>query len=190
MTPDDDRELVAAAQRGDVASLERLLENYKALVKVKAAFVPPGLERDDLLQEGMIGLVKAVRDYKPGPVPFRAFAEICVERQIITAVRSATRKKHTPLNESVSLDQAGFIETREPAASPQTNPLTALIAAEDYATTKASIKTALTPLENSVITLKLAGASYCDIAARLGLSEKAVGNALQRAKAKVTRARS
>jgi RNA polymerase sporulation-specific sigma factor len=179
-----DETLVAGAQAGDQGHLDELLRRYRALVKSKARMpAPPGLEHDDLVQEGMIGLFKAVRDYSPvSGAPFGAFADLCVERQIVSAMRAATRKKHTPLNMSVPFDYSG--EGDEDAAlrdRTAVNPLTAVIAKEEIKRVRGS----LTAREAAVLRQRATGASYQDIAARLGISPKAVDNALQRAKGKL-----
>jgi RNA polymerase sporulation-specific sigma factor len=179
-----DEVLVTSAQRGDTRSFEELLRRYKSMVKNKSrGNVPPGLEREDILQEGMIGLFKAIRDYSPASgAPFGAFADMCVDRQITTAIRSAMRKKHTPLNLSLPLDaseaMAGNDMMRDYRA---VNPLKSLIDKEEFG----RVRGTLTEREATVLGLRLNGKSYHEISASLGISTKAVGNALQRAKTKL-----
>lgn len=185
-----DKDLVIAAQRGNAHSLDILLERYRELAKMKAsAFVPRGLERDDLLQEGMIGLFKAIRDYKlDAKTSFRSFADVCIDRQIITAIRAATRKKHSPLNTSVPLYAAEVEESEGKRIHLGTgNPLRQMLAAEELSETKDSFEELLTEREATVIRLRMAGKSYKDIAIRLSISQKAVDNALSRAKNKLKR---
>jgi RNA polymerase sporulation-specific sigma factor len=179
-----DKDLVIAAQNGNAHSLDILLERYRGIVKVKAySFVPRGLERDDMLQEGMIGLFKAIRDYKlDARTSFRSFADVCIDRQIVTAIRAATRKKHAPLNSYLPLSVAEATEVKE-----ATSPLRRLIAAENLNETKDSFEEMLTDREVSVIRLRMAGKSYRDIAVKLSISQKSVDNALSRAKNKLKR---
>lgn len=184
MRPTDEA-LVTAAQTGDQGSLDELLRRYKAVAKSKARMpAPPGLEHDDMVQEGMIGLFKAIRDYSPATgAPFGAFADLCVERQITTALRSATRKKHTPLNSSVPFDYARDGD-EDAALRDRTaiNPLTAVIGKEELKRVQGS----LTRQEAAVLRLRAGGVSYRDIAAQLGISHKSVDNALQRARGKLS----
>ena len=180
-----DEALAQAAQGGDQGSLDELLRRYKAVAKSKAGRpAPPGLEHDDMVQEGMIGLFKAIRDYSPATgAPFGAFADMCVERQLTTAFRSATRKKHTPLNMSVPFDYSGDGDAdaalRDLAAI---NPLTAVIGKEELK----RVQGRLTHQEATVLHRRAAGDSYRDIASALRISTKAVDNALQRAKGKLS----
>ncbi len=179
-----DEVLVPEAQQGDKHSLDELLRRYKPMVKIKARVrAPRGLEHDDILQEGMIGLFKAVRDYRPGyGASFKVFADMCVERQITTARRAATRKKHTPLNLSVPLDHTEVADDNENMHDHQAvNPLSALIDKEEFKRARGS----LTEREADVLSLRLNGRSYQEIASALGVSAKAVDNALQRAKSKL-----
>jgi RNA polymerase sporulation-specific sigma factor len=179
-----DDALVSKAQEGDTQALDRILRRYMPLVKAKANRpAAPGLERDDFLQEGMIGLFKAVRDFRVEiGAPFGAFAAMCVDRQIATAARAANRNKHVPLNQSVPLVFGDGAE-EHPALkdSGALNPLTALISAESMQQAGKE----LTALESQVLGLRLNGRSYRDIAASTGLSEKSIDNALQRAKHKI-----
>jgi RNA polymerase sporulation-specific sigma factor len=179
-----DEVLVISAQRGDTRSFDELLRRYKSRVRTKSrGNVPPGLEREDILQEGMIGLFKAIRDYSPASgAPFGAFADMCVERQITTAIRSAMRKKHTPLNLSLPLDASEATEDNDLMRDHKAvNPLRSLIDKEEF---KQARKT-LTEREAAVLGLRLNGKSYQAISNSLGISAKAVDNALRRARQKL-----
>jgi RNA polymerase sporulation-specific sigma factor len=179
-----DETLAQNAQAGDIASLDELLHRYKKVVKDKARSVSaPGLECDDLLQEGMIGLFKSIRDYRPGfGASFKVFAAMCVERQITSALRAATRQKHTPLNYSVPFDHPLVTDDSLLRAS-RTNasPLSVLISREELKTARG----AFTVLETRVLGLRLKGKSYRDIADALDVDTKTVDNALNRAKRKL-----
>lgn len=193
-----DEYLVQVAQKGDSRGLETLLDKYKGLVKAKAkAFFLSGADREDLIQEGMIGLFKAIRDFAPErKVYFRAFAELCIDRQLVTALRTATRKKHIPLNFYVSLDKPVSAEGGEKKLLVDTlsdlevsNPLFILIGEEESQRTWACFSNALTEQEMRVIDLRMLGNSYREIADKLGISYKSVDNALQRAKQKIGKCR-
>jgi len=181
---DKDELQVKAAQQGDKRGFDELLRRYKSMVKTKSRIVvPPGLEREDILQEGMIGLFKAIRDYSPASgAPFGAFADMCVERQITTAIRSATRKKHTPLNLSLPLDATTAAEDKDMMRDYKAvNPLKSLIDKEEFK----RVRRILTEREAAVLGLRLNGKSYQEISVSLGISAKAVDNALRRARQKL-----
>jgi RNA polymerase sporulation-specific sigma factor len=181
---DKDEALVPLAQLGDKKSFDELLRRYRRMVKIKSRIiVPPGLERDDIVQEGMIGLFKAIRDFRPGHgVPFGLFASMCVERQITTAIRAATRQKHAPLNLSLPLDSTEAREDNDMMRDYRAvNPLRSLIDKEEFKRAGAT----LTEREAAVLGLRLNGKTYQEISASLGVSTKAVDNALQRAKTKL-----
>lgn len=179
-----DESLVAKAQSGDKYALDEILERFKSLAKSKTRiFAAPGLEHDDILQEGMIGLFKAVRDFSPDiGAPFVAFADMCIERQITSAIRAANRKKHNPLNTSVpykySEDGDAGDALRDRTAI---NPLSAVINKEEIK----RVSGALTATEAAVLGLRLNDKTYQEIAEVLGVSVKSVDNALQRAKQKI-----
>lgn len=179
-----DEALVAKAQSGDKHALDEILERFKPLAKSKTrVFAAPGLEHDDILQEGMIGLFKAVRDFSPEiGAPFVAFADMCIERQITTAIRAANRKKHDPLNTSVPFDYAGEgdagADLRDTKAI---NPLSAVITTEEMKRVGGS----LTATEAAVLGMRLNDKTYSEISETLGISVKSVDNALQRAKQKI-----
>lgn len=184
-----DEKLALVAQNGDTRSLESLLEKYKNLVRAKASIhVLGGLDREDLIQEGMIGLFKAIRHFEENKgASFKTFAELCIERQIITAIRSSRRQKHIPLNFYVSLDRP--IKKDEAIFSDTLNPLSVVIGQEESEETWACFSRVLSKLETQVIELRMAGASYKQIADRLHVSVKSVDNALQRAKTKFDKCR-
>ncbi len=187
-----DEELIELCRNGEQWAEEALCERHKNLVRIKARpYFLIGADREDLLQEGMIGLYKAVRDYKTEHnMSFRAFAEICIVRQIITAIKQATRKKHAPLNTYVSFYKAAdedgertLIDTM-PAAK-MDNPEELMISRESMEDMTNMLNTMLSPLEKSVLELFLEGHSYQEIAAALGRGSKTVDNALQRIKKKI-----
>lgn len=194
----NDEQLALAAQNGDIRSLETLLERYKNLVRAKASIhILSGLDREDLIQEGMIGLFKATRNFEQDKgASFKTFAELCVDRQVITAVRSSRRQKHTPLNFYVSLDRpvddamssGGRGKRRilaETLADVEVlNPLSVVIGQEESEKALACFSKMLSRLETQIVELKMAGNSYKEIASKLGVSRKSVDNALQRVKFK------
>jgi RNA polymerase sporulation-specific sigma factor len=164
----------------------KLLQQYKPLVKKKAAaFFLMGGDRDDLIQEGMIGLYKAIRDYDPGKgSPFHAFAALCINRQILDAVKASARQKHIPLNTSLSLsnpDEAGIPDPAD--FSP--NPETLLIGRETYNDIDAFLQKHLTELEYNVFMLSLEGRSHTEAAETIGRNIKTIDNTLQRVRRKV-----
>lgn len=179
-----DEKLALAAQSGDTRSLESLLEKYKDLVRAKASMhLLSGLDREDLVQEGMIGLFKAIRQFEENRgASFKTFAELCIERQIITAIRSSRRQKHIPLNFYISLDRP--IKKDEAVFVDTLNPLSVVIGQEESEKTWACFTQVLSTLEMQVVELRMAGNSYKEIARKLGTSFKSVDSALQRAKSK------
>lgn len=189
-----DATLVRAAQGGDQTASAELLRRYRGLIRCKArSYYLVGADRDDVIQEGMIGLYKAIRDYDPTrQASFHSFAELCVTRQIITAVKSSTRRKHTPLNGYVSLSRpASADEDGERlledilAAKEICDPAEIVIGAWETKYIRDGIVSALSEFETSVLRLYTAGRSYQEIADQLGRHTKAVDNALQRVKRKM-----
>ena len=190
----DDGYLIALAKQGDPTSYERLVRRYYGFVRLKASsYFLAGGDADDLIQEGLVGLYKAIRDYRSDrESSFRNFAELCITRQIITAVKTATRNKHTPLNQYVSFSQTPASATEgeptldEVIAGPSVNdPVNQVISSEELRSLVACLSTALSDLESRVLALYLDGRSYEEIGGRLGCDTKAVDNALQRVKRKV-----
>jgi len=190
-----DEELVELVKEGNPFALEFLLGKYKYLVKAKArSYFLIGADKEDIVQEGMIGLFKAIRDYRENKISsFRAFADICVTRQIITAIKTATRQKHIPLNSYVSLNRPFFEEETEKtlidilAVSGEINPEEMMIGEEEMKNFQRKIGKILSPLEWEVLSSYLEGQSYQEIAEDLHKHVKAVDNALQRIKRKMER---
>lgn len=189
-----DEQAVAMANKQDGSlALEYILHKYKNFVRAKArSYFLIGADKEDIVQEGMIGLYKAVRDYDiEKKASFRAFAELCITRQIITAIKTATRQKHQPLNSYVSLNKPVYDEESERmlvdiiAATKVSNPEEIVIDQEDYATIEEEIVKMLSSLENQVLTYYLHGLSYQQIAKIMNRHEKSIDNALQRAKGKI-----
>ena len=190
-----DEELVLMAQKGDEAAQEHLLNKYKSLVRAKSrAYFLIGADTEDIIQEGMIGLYKAVRDYnEERNASFRSFAELCVNRQMITAIKAATRQKHQPLNSYVSLNKPVYEEESEQtymdflqsSSDSQLNPETLLIGQENKHFLEDQMVKNLSSFETRVLVLYLQGRSYFEIAHVLDKPEKSIDNALQRVKKKL-----
>ena len=189
-----DEELIERIRMGDSDAEDVLYIRYKQVVRSKArTYFLVGADREDIIQEGMIGLYKAVCDYEFGKqASFRAFAELCITRQIITAIKSATRKKHIPLNTYVSLSRPVYedgdgertlIDVLETTRI--SDPEEALIGRESYEAVARDIENALSKLEREALSLYLQGLSYQQIAAAMGRSTKCVDNAIQRVKKKL-----
>lgn len=189
-----DAEAVKLSQAGDNGALDELMERYQEFVRMKSrSYFLIGADRDDIVQEGMIGLYKAVRDYREDrDTSFKGFAEICVTRQIITAIKTATRQKHTPLNSYVSLnnplgdgdDTDRFV--MDFIASPDTvDPADMVISREEALSIKTNFANMLSRLETEVLRRYVDGRSYQQIAADLDRHVKSIDNALQRIKRKV-----
>lgn len=189
-----DLELVAAAQVGDPAAFDRLADRYQRFVRSRSrGYFLVGGDREDVEQEAFIGFYKSVRDFKPElQASFRAFAELCINRQIITAIKAANRKKHAPLNQSVPFyaprpgDDPGDASEDLPAvADALADPAEQLVALEGLAVTHGALADRLSPLEVQVVSRFVEGRSYEAIAGELGRHVKAVDNALQRVKRKL-----
>ena len=191
----EDGYLIALAKQGHADAYDRIVRRYYGFVRLKASsYFLAGGDSDDLIQEGLVGLYKAVRDYRTDrESSFRNFAELCITRQIITAVKTATRNKHTPLNQYVSFSSSpiGAGEDNEPTldevlpGSTVHDPVNQVISSEELRALVACISTALSELESRVLALYLDGYSYEDVGRRLGCDCKTVDNALQRVKRKV-----
>lgn len=188
-----DEEVVLLAQSGDKNALDHIIVRYRNFVYQKAnRFFLVGSERDDLIQEGMIGLYEAVKGFREGKTPFRTFAGICVRRQMISAVKKATRQKHKPLNSYVSLnnedfDNKGDASFIDPAGYPK-NPEAIVIDKENLDGIETKITNALSKLELEVLMLYLDGCSYRQIAEKTGRDVKSVDNAVFRVKKKIENA--
>jgi RNA polymerase sporulation-specific sigma factor len=191
----DDSYLLALAKQGNPDAYDRLVRRYHSFVRLKASsYFLIGGDSDDLVQEGLVGLYKAIRDYRTDrESSFRNFAELCITRQIITAVKTATRNKHTPLNGYVSFSQtpAGASGEGEPTldevipGAPIWDPANQVISTEELRSLVDCLSTVLSDLESRVLSLYLDGYSYVVIGERLGCDCKTVDNALQRVKRKV-----
>jgi len=191
----EDGYLIALAKSGDPTAYARLMQRYRGFVRLKASsYFLAGGDSDDLIQEGLIGLYKAIRDFRSDrESSFRNFAELCITRQIITAVKTATRNKHTPLNQYVSFSAPATVAADEEAptleeliASPSANdPVRQAISSEELRSLVGCLSTSLSQLESSVLALYLDGRSYDEIGRRLDCDTKTVDNALQRVKRKV-----
>lgn len=189
-----DHELVARTREGDERALGALLERYRLFARHLARpYFLSGSMEEDLVQEAMIGLYKAVRDYEIGhEAPFRAFAKLCIQRQIATAIKGANRLKHRPLNRSVSLEApVGPDEDRtqvgDAIPSPLPDPEDLMLSAEAVESLQQVIRRDLTRLESQALLLYLEGRSYAEIAEALGNHAKAIDNSLQRIRKKVRR---
>ena len=190
-----DEEIVELALNGDSYALEYLLNKYKNFVRAKArSYFLIGADREDIVQEGMIGLYKAIRDYRPNKLSsFKAFAELCVTRQIITAIKTATRQKHIPLNSYISLNKPIYDEESDRTLMDVisgvrvTDPEELIIRQEEFTDIESVIEELLSDLEWEVLTSYLQGKTYQEIAAELDRHVKSIDNALQRVKRKVER---
>ena len=189
-----DEEIVALAQQdGEDAALEYLLNKYKNFVRAKArSYFLSGADHEDIVQEGMIGLYKAIRDYREDRLSsFRAFAELCVTRQIITAIKTATRQKHIPLNSYVSLNRPIFEEDSDRTLldviteETPSNPEEMLIDREDLSVIEGRIGSLLSDLEKQVLVRYVEGKSYVEISEEMNRHVKSIDNALQRIKRKL-----
>ena len=188
-----DEEIVLLAQEPDGAALEYLLNKYKNFVRSRArSYFLIGADHEDIVQEGMIGLYKAIRDFKTDKLAsFRAFAELCITRQIITAIKTATRQKHIPLNSYISLNKPIYDEENDRtlldviSEEIQSNPEELLISQEDLSLIEGRIGEMLSPLEKQVLLRYLDGKSYQEISDELGRHVKSIDNALQRIKRKM-----
>ena len=189
----EDEEVLGYVRLGHERGIEYLMEKYKSLVRIKTrSYFLVGADREDIIQEGMIGLYKAVRDYKSDKsIPFRVFAEMCITRQIITAVKTATRQKHIPLNSYVSLNKKIFDEESDKSLIEVlqeisvTNPEELLISKEEQNVIESKIMELLSPFEKEVLSKYLKGIAYQEIAKQLDRPVKSVDNALQRLRKKI-----
>lgn len=188
-----DEEISERARDFDGNALEYLLNKYKNFVRAKArSYFLIGADREDIVQEGMIGLYKAIRDFKVSKLTnFRAFAELCVTRQIITAIKTATRQKHKPLNSYISLNKPVYDEESDRtlidivASGKISNPEEIIIGREDFSIIESKMGRLLSPFEMQVLRKYLEGKSYFEIAEELKRSVKSIDNALQRVKNKL-----
>ncbi len=190
-----DEEIVEVARTGSVEAQEYLINKYRGFVKAKArSYFLIGADREDIIQEGMIGLYKAIRDFRSDRLTsFKAFAELCITRQIITAIKTATRQKHIPLNSYVSLNRPIYDEDSDRTlldimpSDQVLDPEEVVISAEEIGRMEEQITEILSELEWQVLNCYLDGKSYVEIADELQRHVKSVDNALQRVKRKLER---
>jgi len=188
-------QLVLRARNGDGSALDALIRRYTTFVRLKASsYFLAGGDGDDLIQEGLIGLYKAVRDFRPDKeTSFRSFAELCVTRQIITAIKTATRFKHAPLNGYISFSHTPSGQEAESECTlgdalpgPGVNdPAVCVISTEELQSLVGCLGTSLSGLESNALRLYLEGSSYEEMAGELGCDTKTIDNALQRVKRKI-----
>ena len=182
-----DEELIFRFKQGETEILDYLMEKYKNMVRKKArAMFLIGGDNDDMIQEGMIGLFKAVRDYQPEKeASFQTFARICVDRQIYNAIQNSNRQKHQPLNSYISLSQEdGENEEHLPDMWVE-NPESIIIDQENVRDLEQEITCTLSPMENQVLDYYLDGNGYTEIAKIMGKTPKSIDNALQRIRGKI-----
>jgi RNA polymerase sporulation-specific sigma factor len=191
----EDEVVVDHVHHGDSDALEYLINKYRNFVRAKArSYFLIGADREDIIQEGMIGLYKAIRDFKEDKLSsFKAFAELCITRQIITAIKTATRQKHIPLNSYVSLDKPIYDEESDRTlmdvitGARVTDPEELIINQEEFDDIEVKMAELLSDLEQKVLALYLDGQSYQEISEELNRHVKSIDNALQRVKRKLER---
>jgi RNA polymerase sporulation-specific sigma factor len=191
----EDLQLVLKARNGSTQAMDQLMRRYTSFVRLKSSsYFLAGGDSEDLIQEGLVGLYKAVRDFNPAKeTSFRSFAELCVTRQIITAIKTATRFKHAPLNTYVSFshtpagqDGDGDVTLGDALPGPAVNdPSVKVISTEELQSLVGCLSTTLSPLEADALRLYLEGSSYEQMADELGCDTKTIDNALQRVKRKI-----
>lgn len=190
-----DEDIVQMAGLGNLVAQEYLINKYKNFVRAKArSYFLIGADKEDIIQEGMIGLYKAIRDFRPDKLSsFRAFAELCITRQIITAIKTATRQKHIPLNSYVSLNKPIYDEDSDRtlldviSGTRITDPEELIISREEFDDIETKMGEILSSLEWKVLMYYLEGKSYQEIAGDLDRHVKSIDNALQRVKRKLER---
>lgn len=190
-----DEQLVRRVHVGDLRALDYLIHKYKNFVRAKArSYFLIGADREDIVQEGMIGLYKAIRDFRGDKLTsFKAFAELCITRQIITAIKTATRQKHIPLNSYVSLDKPLYDEDSDRTlldvlcGAKVADPEELMINQEEFDDIEIRLSEILSDLERQVLRLYLDGQTYQEIAVALNRHVKSIDNALQRVKRKLER---
>lgn len=190
-----DEELVSLVHSGNTEALDFLITKFRHFVRMKArSYFLIGADKEDIIQEGMIGLYKAIRDFRSDKLSsFRAFAELCIIRQIITAIKTATRQKHIPLNSYVSLDKPIYDEESDRTlmdvltGSSIDDPEELMINNEEFLYMEEKMGEVLSDFEREVLTFYLDGQSYQEISEKLGRHVKSIDNALQRVKRKLER---
>ncbi|WP_210471071.1 RNA polymerase sporulation sigma factor SigH [Sporosarcina sp. 6E9] len=195
LTALSDEDIILIIHTGNTDALDYLITKYRSFVTLKGrSYFLTGGDREDIIQEGMIGLYKAIRDFRPDRLSsFKGFAELCITRQIITAIKTATRQKHIPLNSSISLDKPVYSEDSDRtlldmlSGSVHDDPEDLIIHREDYSHMEKEMNKVLSSLEKEVLVLYLEGQSYQEISFELNRQVKSVDNALQRIKRKLER---
>lgn len=188
----NDEDLINIIKSGDKSALEFLINKYKELVNMKVSkFFMIGAEREDIMQEGLIGLFKAVKNYNPDKQnSFKTFANLCIERQLITAIKSSNRQKHMPLNSYLSLNESAYEEDEESSlidifdAHQMEDPLDTITKKEYYKTLENAIDKSLSDFEKQVLNRYMQGESYVQIAEKLDAPVKSIDNAIQRIRKK------
>lgn len=191
----EDDQIIELVHKGNTEALDYLITKYRNFVRAKArSYFLIGADKEDIIQEGMIGLYKAIRDYKEEKLTsFKAFAELCITRQIITAIKTATRQKHIPLNSYISLDKPIYDEESDRtlmdviSGAKPTDPEALIIHREEFSKIEDKMAELLSDLERQVLSLYLDGQSYQEISALLDRHVKSIDNALQRVKRKLER---
>ncbi|WP_064091202.1 RNA polymerase sporulation sigma factor SigH [Rossellomorea aquimaris] len=191
----DDEGIIEAVHQGDSEALNFLIKKYRNFVRAKArSYFLIGADKEDIVQEGMIGLYKSIRDYKEDKLTsFKAFAELCITRQIITAIKTATRQKHIPLNSYVSLDKPIYDDESDRtlldviSGTKVMDPESLIINREEFDNMEDKMAELLSDLERKVLALYLDGQSYQEISEELNRHVKSIDNALQRVKRKLER---
>jgi RNA polymerase sporulation-specific sigma factor len=191
----DDEGIIEAVHQGNSEALDFLIKKYRNFVRAKArSYFLIGADKEDIVQEGMIGLYKAIRDYKEDKLTsFKAFAELCITRQIITAIKTATRQKHIPLNSYVSLDKPIYDDESDRtlldviSGAKVMDPEELFINREEFDNMEDKMAQLLSDLERKVLALYLDGQSYQEISEELNRHVKSIDNALQRVKRKLER---
>ncbi len=188
----EEAEVLSLAKEGETAAVEFMLNKYKNFVKSKArTYFLIGAEKSDIIQEGMIGLYKAIKDYNPqSGASFRSFADLCITRQIITAIKTATRQKHMPLNSYISLNKNTDDENDNTmidsiSENRHLDPEEIMINKERMSFIESKLNSSLSTYETNVLKGYIAGKNYAEISMELGKSEKSIDNALQRIKKKI-----
>lgn len=191
-----DEELVEMSKSGDKYALDYLINRYKELVNIKVSkYYIIGAERDDIVQEGLIGLFKAIKCYKPDQHnSFKTFANMCIERQLITAIKTSNRQKHMPLNSYLSLNMSAYDEENDDTSFMEVfnsslieDPLDTITKKEYYTTVENAIDKSLSDFERQVLNRYINGESYVEIAQKLDTPVKSIDNAIQRIRKKATK---
>ncbi|MGN1297563.1 MAG: RNA polymerase sporulation sigma factor SigH [Clostridia bacterium] len=190
----NDEEIISQIKQGNQEALGYILEKYKNLVNIKVSkYFMAGAEKEDIVQEGMIGLFKAIKDFKPDKQnSFKSFANICIERQLITAIKSSNRQKHMPLNSYLSLNTAAYENNEDDSVElidtfynkEVEDPLETIMKKEYYAEVENAVNKNLSKFEKQVLEQFLKGESYVKIAERLDSPVKSIDNAIQRIRKK------